>query len=216
MNAKVSQAATSARFTGYGAGALIVCFALLLCSLGSSAWANLPSNAVAAESSPAAKPSAPIVQALSEPKLFGQARLSVFGFNIYEAALWAEPSFSVADFERLPFALELRYARNFSGDMLAERSLKEMRRLATISDETAKVWLEEMRRTFPDVKKGDQLIGIHHTDGSAKFVLNGKPIGSIRNAQFTQLFFGIWLNPKTSEPKMRQALIGASSAGAKR
>lgn len=148
----------------------------------------------------------------------GQARLVVYGFSIYDARLWAGESFAVSNYATEPFALELRYLRNFSGAMIAERSLKEMRRLGAVSDEKAVLWLDMMKKTFPDVKKGDQLIGIHRSDGSASFVLNGKPIGEVREEEFNRLFFGIWLSSKTSEPKMRNELIGATSSagGAKR
>ncbi|MBS7808647.1 chalcone isomerase family protein [Variovorax sp. PCZ-1] len=167
--------------------------------------------------SPAVPPS--VSQGVGNAKAFGQARLVVYGFNIYDAKLWAAESFSAANYSTEPFALELRYLRNFSGTMIAERSLKEMRRLGQVSDEKAAQWLDTMKKTFPDVKKGDQLIGIHRPDGSASFTLNGKSIGEVRDEEFTRLFFGIWLSPKTSEPKMRSALIGmatgAASGGAK-
>jgi hypothetical protein len=102
--------------------------------------------------------------------------------------------------------------------MIAERSLSEMRRLGTISDEKAAQWLQMMKATFPDVRKGDQLIGIHRADGVASFTLNGKPIGEVRDQEFTRLFFGIWLSSKTSEPKMRSELLGATGTldGAKK
>jgi Chalcone isomerase-like len=89
--------------------------------------------------------------------------------------------------------------------------LKEMRKLDQVSDEKAAEWLLQMKQTFPDIKKGDQLIGIHRPDGSATFLMNGKAIGEVRDAEFTRLFFGIWLSTKTSEPKMRRELMGASS-----
>jgi Chalcone isomerase-like len=156
-----------------------------------------------------------VSQGLSNAKTLGQARLVVYGFNIYDAKLWVEDGFSAANYTTEPFALELRYLRNFNGPMIAERSLKEMRRLGNVSDEKAAQWLEMMKKTFPDVKKGDQLIGMHKPDGTASFTLNGKPIGEMRDEEFTKLFFGIWLSPKTSEPKMRNELIG-SATGAKK
>ncbi len=164
--------------------------------------------------SPANATPAPVevIQAVNGARSLGQSRLVVFGFNIYDAKLWAADGFSAVKYETEHFALELRYLRNFSGSMIAERSLKEMRRLGSISDEKAAQWLESMKKTFPDIKKGDQLLGIHRPDGSASFVLNGKPIGELKDKEFTRLFFGIWLNPKTSEPKMRGELIGAASA----
>jgi hypothetical protein len=160
----------------------------------------------------AASAPAEVVQAVNGARSLGQARLVVFGFNIYDAKLWAGENFSAANYAAEPFALELRYLRNFSGSMIAERSLKEMLRLSPVSDEKAAQWLESMKRTFPDVKKGDLLVGIHRPDGSASFVLNGKPIGEVKDTEFTRLFFGIWLSPKTSQPKMRSELIGAASA----
>ncbi len=153
-----------------------------------------------------------VAQAISGVRAVGQARLVVYGFSIYDAKLWAADGFSASNYAAEPFALELRYLRSFKGSMIAERSLKEMSRLSKVSDEKAAQWLDNMKKTFPDVKKGDQLIGIHWPDGSASFSLNGKPIGEVRDAEFTRLFFGIWLSAQTSEPKMRSELIGAAES----
>lgn len=159
-----------------------------------------------------------VTQAIHGARSIGQSRLVVYGFSIYDAKLWAADDFTATNYAKESFALELRYLRNFSGTMIAERSLKEMRRLGSISDEKAAQWLDNMKKTFPSVKKGDVLVGIHQPDGTASFVLNGKPIGEMQDAEFTRLFFGIWLSAKTSEPKMRSELIGAASAsgGAKK
>ncbi len=45
-------------------------------------------------------------------------------------------------------------------------------------------------------------------NGKAIFYLNNKFIGKINDTQLAQYFFDIWLSPKTSDPKMRQALLG--------
>ena len=156
-----------------------------------------------------------ITQSLSTARQMGQARLTVYGFSIYDAKLWASDGFVVSNYAAEPFALELRYLRSFKGTMIAERSLSEMRRLGAISDEKAGKWLDNMKKTFPDVKKGDELIGIHKPDGTASFTLNGKPIGEVRDEEFTRLFFGIWLSPNTSEPKMRMQLLGSAAVQSK-
>ncbi|MFM7332350.1 MAG: chalcone isomerase family protein [Brachymonas sp.] len=156
-----------------------------------------------------------VLQGIGSAKVQGQARLKVYGFNIYDAKLWVSEGFSAENYAQEPFALELKYLRNFSGEMIAERSLKEMQRIGDVSAEKSAQWLDVMKKTFPDVKKGDQLIGIHRPDGSASFVLNGKSVGEVKDAQFNRLFFGIWLSPKSSEPKMRRELIGANSGDAK-
>ena len=174
----------------------------------------MPGSVVFAYANTASTP-APVAQSLSAAKQLGQTRLTVYGFNIYDAKLWAADGFAVANYASESFALELRYLRNFKGAMIAERSLGEMRRLASISDEKAERWLGSMKKTFPDVKKGDELIGIHKPDGTASFTLNGKPIGEVRDEEFTRLFFGIWLSPNTSQPKMRKQLLGMAASETK-
>ncbi len=174
----------------------------------------MPASSLFASTNSAATPAA-IAQAIGGARAIGQARLTVYGFNIYDAKLWAADGFSSTSFVTQQFALELRYLRNFKGEMIAERSLSEMLRLGEISDEKASNWLASMKKTFPDVKKGDVLIGIHRPDGSASFNLNGKPIGDVIDAEFTRYFFGIWLSPRTSEPKMRKDLIGTVAFEAK-
>ena len=38
----------------------------------------------------------------------------------------------------------------------------------------------------------------------------------MRDAEFTRLFFGIWLSPRTSEPRLREALLGRGRARERR
>jgi hypothetical protein len=58
------------------------------------------------------------------------------------------------------------------------------------------------------VRKGDRILGAHRPGVGASFWVNGQASGDIRDAEFSRLFFGIWLSPKTSEPSMRAALLG--------
>ena len=144
---------------------------------------------------------------LPQSRLIGKGRLTFWGFQVYDARLWALPGFKPDSLAAQPFALELAYLRGFDNQDVAERSITEMRRSAAISDAQAKVWIDEMMRALPDVKKGDRVMGIHRPGVGAQFLMNGKPTGEIRDAEFARLFFGIWLSPKTSEPKLRAALL---------
>ena len=67
-----------------------------------------------------------------------------------------------------------------------------------------------MQRVIPDIKKGDRIMGINQPGAGAQFLVNGKASGEIRDAEFARLFFGIWLSPKTSEPKLRTALLAGA------
>lgn len=183
------------------------CLAGLLCAAGAAlAQAADPTSEGAA--APDARPE--LSQALPYARLVGTARLTVWGFQIYDAHLWAPAGFAAGRYATSPMALELRYLRNFKALDIAERSLKEMRRSQPISDAQAALWKADMLRVIPDVAKGERILGLYRPGRGAAFWINGKASGEIRDAEFARLFFGIWLSPKTSEPQMRTALLAGA------
>ena len=147
---------------------------------------------------------------LPQNRLVGKGRLTVFGFQVYDARLWAAPGFKADDLAAQPFALELTYLREFENTDIARRSIAEMRRTAAISDAQAAGWTREMLRVIASVKPGDRIMGVHLPGVGASFLFNGQPSGEIRDAEFAQRFFGIWLSPGTSEPKLRGALLAGA------
>ncbi|MDB5964942.1 MAG: hypothetical protein JWQ72_1442 [Polaromonas sp.] len=147
---------------------------------------------------------------LPQNRLIGKGRLTYFGFQVYDARLWAEPGFKADSLASEPFALELAYLRDFANTDVAERSILEMRRSAPISDAQAQAWIAEMVRAIPSVRKGDRIMGVYRPGVGASFLVNGKPSGDIRDAAFARLFFGIWLSPQTSEPRLRSALLAGA------
>ncbi len=168
------------------------------------ALACLPFGALAQTAQPSE------LVALPGARLLGQGRLTFFGINVYSAKLWVTETFKPEDFISHPVALELEYARSLVGKLIAERSLAEMRKVGQVPDDKADPWLAAMTRIFPDVNKGDRITGLHLPDEGMRFFFNGKARGEIREAAFARLFTGIWLSPRTSEPKLRQALLGTS------
>ena len=79
-------------------------------------------------------------------QLIGAARLTVWGFEVYNARLLAAPGFQRDRYAQHPFTLELAYLRSFDGSDIAQRSLKEMQRVDDFSDAQAQKWLAEMTR----------------------------------------------------------------------
>lgn len=173
--------------------------AYLVCALGLLA----PASARQAAALPAE-----VQQAAGELSLRGQGRLRVWGFEVYDATLWAAPGREAGAIEAGPLALELHYLRDFSARDLAQRSIKEMRLSGEMPAEREQRWLEEMLRVFPDVRAGERLLGVHRPGVGASFWLNGRFRGEVRDPEFAQRFFGIWLSPKTSQPGLRRALLG--------
>lgn len=162
----------------------------------------------AALSQPSAGPASlpEVVRESSALSLRGEGILKFFGFKVYDARLWTpQKPHSTADV----FALQLVYDMAFKGREIAERTIDEMRKVGYGDEQKLKRWGEEMMRIFPDVKKGDTLIGVSIPSKGVKYYSRDKLIGSVDDAEFVKAFFDVWLSEKTSEPKLREKLLGA-------
>jgi len=172
---------------------------------------TLPGTLVLATAHLQAKSPAP-QELLSEwpaAHLQGQGRLRFMGLQVYDIRLWTtEPGLPSDAWTRKPLALEIEYARNFGARLIAERSLDEMRRAGPVAAEVAERWLRAMAQVFPDVKAGDRITGVHRPEGLSRFFHNGQLRGEVKDAEFTRRFFGIWLGETTSEPSLRDSLLG--------
>lgn len=150
-----------------------------------------------------------LVSELPGARLFGEGRLRFLGLPIYDIRLWSVGERFSGDPDAAPLALELEYARSLDGKAIAERALKEMQGLGTVAATQGERWLAQMRQIFPDVVKGDRMTGVQRPGEAARFFVNGQARGEVRDAEFTRLFFGIWLSPRSSQPRLREALLGA-------
>jgi len=157
----------------------------------------------------ASAPEATVAAALQDKQALGQGRLRVWGFEVYDASLWASPGFDVQRYSEQRFALELNYLRAFKGRDIAARSIDEMRLQARISPDQSTRWQQAMDTLFPDVQRGDRITGVHVPGSGARFYLNGQLRGELADTDFSRLFFGIWLSPRTSQPALRDKLLQA-------
>ncbi len=177
------------------------------------AWAQMATSPLAEPGAPrAAAPAPGEASPLAGTRLLGQGLLRFLGIEVYRARLWASPGFRPDDFAALPLALELEYRLDFKAEAIARRSLDEMRRLGRFNEEQAQRWQQALRAALPDVKAGDRLVGLHRPGVGAVFQQHGRTVGEVADPEFSRLFFGIWLSPATSEPALRQALIGPGRA----
>jgi hypothetical protein len=150
----------------------------------------------------------PVVADMAETKSLtqrGDAVMRFFGLKVYDIRLWT-PSKPHRD-EDL-FALELVYDLGLKGAEIAKRSADEMRKIGYRDEAKLKRWTDAMARIFPDVKQGDTLIGVSVPGKEARFYSRDKFIAAVPDPEFAQAFFGIWLSEKTSEPKLRERLLG--------
>lgn len=176
--------------------------AVLLAGLHGAAQAQASSV-----SSPNAGYSRPEVAALSGVVPTAPVRLRVWGFEVYDARLWIPVGFRHSQYAQYSFALELQYLRRLEGAAIASRSIDEMRRVGSFTDAQAQSWLAAMRELFPNVSAGERITGVNLPGVGAEFWVNGQRVGAVNDLAFARLFFGIWLDERSSEPKMRAQLL---------
>lgn len=124
--------------------------------------------------------------------------------HAYDIALYSPDG--AYDAEKV-FALELVYQTDIEGKDIAEKSIEEMKGIQALDEEKSAEWLKKMEALFPNVKDGTSLVGVNLPGKGAVFFKDRAKIGEINDPEFAKAFFGIWLSPKTSEPKLRRKLL---------
>ena len=81
--------------------------------------------------------------------------------------------------------------------------------MGSFTPQQATGWQQALQAALPDVKPGDRLLGLYQPGAGAVFKMSGREVGEVPDAEFSRLFFGIWLSPLTSEPTLRAALLRA-------
>lgn len=145
-----------------------------------------------------------IEAALPHARLAGSGAYTYFALKIYTADLWVGDQGYRLD---APFALDLRYARRLYGKKIAEASAEQMEKIGAGSPAERKEWLRKMLAIFPDVAEGSHITGVSVPGAGARFYFDGKPLGRIDDPDFARAFFGIWLDPATTAPELRAALL---------
>ncbi|MRX07904.1 hypothetical protein GJ697_08685 [Pseudoduganella sp. FT25W] len=151
-----------------------------------------------------------IEQELGAARLSGQGVYTWFGLKIYAAELWVGPQGYAGD--AAPLVLELRYARALHGRRIAEASAEQMEKIGAGSETQRAAWLAQMKAIFPDVQEGSRLGGALVPGLGMRFYRDGQLLATVSDMAFAHAFFGIWLDPVTSAPKLRQALLRDAAA----
>lgn len=141
---------------------------------------------------------------LTAPRLAGAGSYKWFGLKIYDAQLWVGEHGLRAD---APYVLELVYARNLDGGKIANASAEQMEKIGAGTPAQRVVWLARMKEIFPNVKDGTRISGVYLPGSGARFYLDGRALASVPDDDFARAFFAIWLDPKTTAPALRAALL---------
>jgi hypothetical protein len=145
-----------------------------------------------------------LTQFMQNPARVGKGIFKVMFLKVYTAELIAanglyDPNKAAA--------LRLTYKMDISGKSIADESVRQIRDLGYKNEVRIAGWNSAMKNIFPDVIEGDTLTGVRTHLGESHFYHNDQFIGSMRDPEFTQLFFDIWLSEDTQAPQLRRKLI---------
>lgn len=156
----------------------------------------------------AATPAPPLTPDLLQvaPRLhvLGQGVLRAWFWKIYDIALYIQGDDWRGD---APYALAVVYARSFTGEDIADEGIKQMRHEGQNDPALLARWHAEMLRAFPQVAAGDRVVAGFLPPDEVRFYLDDRLTDDVKDRAFAQAFFGIWLSPDTSAPKLRRALL---------
>jgi hypothetical protein len=138
----------------------------------------------------------------------GEGNFCVMLFCLYRAELYA-PNGHYRD-QATPYALRITYRHSFSAAQLIDAGIAEMQRISAAPPSSAALaqWHADMARAFGNVSAGDTLCGVSQPTRGVRFYRNGVLTAVIADPEFAEHFFGIWLDPKTRAPDLRQRLLG--------
>ena len=142
---------------------------------------------------------------MPEARKIGAGVLTYLFWDVYRATLYAPVAGWRAD---MPFALSLTYLLDLKGRDIAERTISEIRDQGFEDETTLASWSVRLGEMFPDVTKGDSLTAVRDIVGRTIYYSGARRVGMIEDPFFSRLFFDIWLGDKTSEPRLRRALLG--------
>jgi len=144
---------------------------------------------------------------LRTPRLVGQQRLTYWGFDIYDASLWASTPFAPDAWAKQTLVLKLRYLRDFKGADIAQRSIDEMQGQRALTPAQLKNWSAVLQALIPNVRSGESITGVYQPDKGMQLLHQDRLLGELSDTELAQRFLGIWLAPETSQRQLRQQLL---------
>jgi hypothetical protein len=156
------------------------------------------------------QPTPQLRNVLRTPRLVGQQRFTYWGFEVYDASLWASEPFAPDDWVKQLLVLELRYLRDFKGADIAQRSIDEMQGQRPLSAIQQNNWSATLQALIPNVRTGERITGIYTPDKGMQLLHQDRLLGDMRDTDLAQRFLGIWLAPETSQRKLRQQLLAGA------
>jgi hypothetical protein len=138
----------------------------------------------------------------------GETTFSVLFWDIYKSKLKTTAGQYPLCTKLGSILYEINYLMDISTNELIERTIEQWQHLG-VKAEIYGVYLSELERIWPNINDGDTLSLFVHK-GRSTFYFNEEFVGVIDAPEFGQLFLDIWLSESTSQPVLRDELLGGN------
>lgn len=149
---------------------------------------------------------------ISQLEKIGAGEMTYLFWTLYRAELFASEWPLSVDAEagnKQVKALRIEYYKTIDKQALVEATAEQWQHLGYSPADIAQ-WVAPLQRIWPNVAPGDRLTLLVNQSGMSQFYLADQLIGQIDDPRFGEAFLAIWLSENTSEPKLRQQLLGLS------
>lgn len=134
-----------------------------------------------------------------------------FFFDLYDAALFADPDTPSSDLLKASAAyhLEFKYLRKIDKSMILESAgAMLMRNLSDAEYQSIAARIDQLNAAYRTVNKGDVSSLTYLPKTGTSLRINGNQIITIPGQDFAQLYFRIWLGDYAISDSMKAELLG--------
>jgi len=134
----------------------------------------------------------------------GEARMEYLFWDVYDATLYTPTGSYTAN--QAPVKFTLTYLRDFDAKDIVKATNEQWQHLG--KPQLTARYADKLLAIWPDIKKGESLTLLTDEQGHSTFFHNDNQIGRIEDDTFAEDFLAIWLSENTSEPSIRNQLLG--------
>jgi len=127
-------------------------------------------------------------------------------WDLYTSTLMTTTGKYPISVENEKLIFHIKYLADINSDDLIVRTVEQWQHIGLEEKEYLK-YIDSLQALWPDINKGDSL-ALLMQKGKSVFYYNGEYLGVIDDAEFGQQFIDIWLSKNTSQPSLREELLG--------
>jgi hypothetical protein len=144
---------------------------------------------------------------LNQARKMGDATLRWFGLKVYDISLYSDKTPQGFNYRSDRYLLELKYDKSLDGPKIAEKS-RELIESQGEGKGQLDQWQKKLTDIIPDVQKNTRLAALHLPGKGMLLYRDGQQIAELTDADLATAFMGIWLDTRTTEPYLREKLLG--------